>query len=154
MTLAIRLLASLILLAGGLAGAGSVHPDLEAVVGWQTVQSGQNNSMIENGKIVVARIGEKEKVTLALLAGDLDLFEAAAWFRELNLSPKNRPDQTWQRWPGRCDGEKLCRQVIAWAGARLETTLPPSLARARMREMEAVLKAHLAQHGNVILPSL
>jgi hypothetical protein len=153
MTMAIRLLTGLILLAGGLAGASSLHPDLQAILGWQAIPAAEKNPVIEKGQITVARLNAKEKVIVALVVGDLNLFEAAAWFHELNLTPKESPEHRWRQLPGRCDGEKLCRQVIGWMRVRLEDTMPVSQAQAKVQEMEAALEAHIARHGKVMLPS-
>ncbi len=153
MTTAIRLLTALILLAGGLASAGSMHPELAAALGWQTVPREQRDSFVEKGKITVQRVHAKEQVIQALISGELGLFEAAAWFRELSLSPPEHPDEHWRNLPGGCEGEKLSRQVLCWVRIGLEDTMPASQLQAKMQELEAELKAHIARHGKVILPA-
>jgi hypothetical protein len=153
MTTAIRLLTGLILFSAGLVGASSLHPDLTAALGWQAVPQVQHDPVIESGKIAVQRAHVKEQVIRALLEGDLGLFEAAAWFRELNQSPSDHPDEHWRSLPGRCDGEKLCRQVIGWARGQMEEQMTVSQMAARVQEMEEELEAHIACHGKVILPT-
>jgi hypothetical protein len=153
MTTAIRLLAGLLLLAGGLAGARFVHPDLAAAVGWQAVPAPKQDPGIEKGQIIVKRVNAKERVVVALVEGNLGLFEAAAWFRELNMWPPEHADMYWHMLPGHCDEEKLCRQVIQWARIRLEDMVTASQAQARLQALEAELAEHIARHGKVVLPS-
>lgn len=153
MTTAIRLLTALILLAGGLAGAGSMHPGLTQAVGWEAVPQQQHDSFVEKGKITVQRMHAKEQVIQALVAGELGLFDAAAWFRELNHSPAEHPDVYWRNLPGQSDGEKLCRQVISWVRVAAEDTMPASQLEARLQELQAELNAHIVRHGQVILPA-
>jgi hypothetical protein len=153
MTTAIRLLTALILLTGGLASAGSMHPALATVLGWQAVPQEQRDSFVVKGQITVQRVHAKEQVIQALMAGELGLFEAAAWFRELNLTPPEHPDERWQNLPGRSEEEKLCRQVMCWVRVGMEDTMTASQLQSKMQELEAELKAHIARHGKVILPA-
>jgi hypothetical protein len=153
MTTAIRLLTALILLTGALVGSGSLHPDLATALGWQAAPQEQHDSFVAKGTITVQRVHAKEQVIQALMAGELGLFEAAAWFRELNQSPPEHPDEHWRRLAGRCEGEKLCRQVMCWVRVGLEDTMPASQLQAKIQELEAELNAHIARHGKVILPA-
>jgi hypothetical protein len=153
MTTAVRLLAGLLLLAGGLAGASLAHPDLSAALGWQAIPAASKQDPdIEKGQIIVKRIMAKERVIVALVEGNLGLFEAAAWFRELNQWPPELADVHWQSLPGRSDGEKLCRQVLHWTRIRLEETVTASQAHARLEALEAELADHIACRGKVVLP--
>jgi hypothetical protein len=152
MTTAIRVLAGLILVAGGLAGAGSLRPDL-AVPGRQGGADAEPNPVIERGQIILRRTTAKQEIIHALAVRELGLFEAAAWFRELNSSPPECRDEGWRRLEGRCEGEKLCRQVIRWARAHMQGTMPTSQVMARVQELEDELEAHIARHGKVLLPS-
>jgi hypothetical protein len=143
MTMAIRGLVGLIILAGGLAGAGLARPDLAVL---------DRQGETDTEQYALRRLHAKHEIILALMARDLGLFEAAAWFRELNSSPPEFPAQGWQRLPGRCDDEKICRQVIFWARAQMLDTMPTCQVQAQVQQMEGELEAHIARHGKVILP--
>jgi hypothetical protein len=153
MTTAIRLLAGLLLFAGGLAGASFAHPVLSAALGWQAVPTPKRDPEIEKGQIIVKRVQAKERVIVALVEGNLGLFEAAAWFRELNQWPPEHADGYWRNLPGASDEEKFCRQVIHWARMRLEETVTASQAQAKLQALEAELAEHIVCHGKVVLPS-
>jgi hypothetical protein len=151
-TKGIRVFAVLILLAGGLASVGTRHPNVAARLGWQATPASRQEPPNEEVLIVTQRFKAKRRVIEALLEGNLGLFEAAAWFHDLNSSPPAHPAEGWQRLPGRCDGEKLCRQVIGWARVHLQDVMPASQVMARLQEMEDELNAHIARHGKVVLP--
>jgi hypothetical protein len=105
-----------------------------------------------DGEVYRRRIVAKEGVIEALLEGRLTLLQAARWFQLLNEQPANCPDDYRDFFPGRSDGEKLCRQVLCWARPRLEEG-PPSRAQALMAQLEAELEEHLCAHdGTVLLP--
>jgi hypothetical protein len=155
MLISTRILLSLVLLAGGLAGVGSLPANLLRAVGWQirpprpprTQEPAPDESVV-----VIARMKAKERILLGMLAGERGLFETAAWFRDLNEAPAEHPDENWWRQPGRSDGEKVCRQVIAWALAYLQQSQPPSQVEGRIRQLEEELQEHIARHGKVVLP--
>src|SRR3954454_3724791 len=71
----------------------------------------------EQARILQNRIEARFAITDRLLAGEMTLPEAAAWFRYLNNSPP-RFASPYHQWPGASEGEKLCRQVIHWVRMR------------------------------------
>lgn len=105
----------------------------------------------EQSRILAGRMWAKSDVARRLLAGELTLFQAAAIFRVLNAHPPGREDRSWQQFPGVCDGERLCRQVISWAGGALGEKYPPHLAAARVVALEQQLLDHVRAHGQVQL---
>jgi hypothetical protein len=131
---------------------GSIRPNLAARLDWQTTPASRREPPNEETLIIAQRAKAKQRVIATLLEGNLGLFEATAWFRDLNSSPPEYPAEGWQRLPGRCDDEKVCRQVIAWARAHMLDTMPASQVMARVQEMENELHAHIARHGKVLLP--
>jgi hypothetical protein len=104
-----------------------------------------------NLAIVRARMRAKEQVVERVLAGEMTLFEAAAWFGTLNTTPDHYPDLTWCQFPGRGDGEKLCRQVLSWAASTARDAGTASQADMRLCQLEEELARRLAQHGTVDL---
>jgi hypothetical protein len=102
-------------------------------------------------RVAQARIDAKWKVIEQVLAGRLALLAAAARFRALNDEPADCPCREDHFGPATSRGEKLCRQVIAWARemAREEGS---SAALAAVDRLEAELKAILARDGRVRLP--
>jgi hypothetical protein len=102
--------------------------------------------------VVAARLKEKERVVARLRDGELTLLEAAAWFRFLNDNPPEHPAVFRTRFPGRSDGEKACRQVIAWVKTTLFRTVPESQAASEVSRLEAELAALLAEHEHIELP--
>jgi hypothetical protein len=151
MTTPIRVLAGLILLAGGLAVAGVVRSDL-AAPGQQGGTDGKSTVPSDEARIVEGRNRAKQEIILALIARELGLLEASAWFRELNLSPQY-PEKGWQDQDGGCDDEKTCRQVIRWTRSWMQGTMPESQVMARVQELEDELETHIGRRGEVVLPS-
>jgi hypothetical protein len=107
---------------------------------------------LEQAVVASRRLKEKERVVARLRAGELGLLEAAAWFRFLNDNPPEYPSAFRARYPGRSDGEKACRQVIAWVKTELYYTVPESQAASEVRRLEAELAALLAEHEHIELP--
>jgi hypothetical protein len=98
------------------------------------------------------RLAAKEQVIRRLLDGQLTLLEAAAWFGYVSDNPPDCPERCCvQRNDSR--GEKLCRQVIGWAGTKARERMSWSEAAEIVRSLEAELNDHLARHGTVKLPS-
>src|SRR5262245_44543068 len=63
----------------------------------------------------VRRIAERQAVVDAVVAGRMDLLQAAARFRHLNESlPEVSRDVIRAYFPGASDEERVCRQVIHW----------------------------------------
>src|SRR5579872_3704472 len=100
---------------------------------------------------VIRRMTIKESVIQQLIAGDLTLREAAAWFKYLNERPAGCEDHYRERFPGGSAEESACRQVIAWVRADLNL-VSPSRAVETERRLEAELQEYLACEGKVELP--
>jgi hypothetical protein len=96
------------------------------------------------------RIVAKGEVTRELLAGRITLLQAARRFRDLNDSPIAYPSMFWRRYPGRSDGEKLCREVLRWVEAYLKD-LPGSQSPIRLRQLEQELAENLRRNGGVVV---
>jgi hypothetical protein len=105
----------------------------------------------EQTRVIQARIEAKEAVADRLLAGELVLLEAAAWFRRLNDNPPEYRVDAHLCFPGNSDGEKLCRQVIEWARHPLKSLPPESRAEALGR-LEDELGRLLAEGAEIELP--
>jgi hypothetical protein len=101
--------------------------------------------------IAVRRMAVKNGVVRQLLAGELTLAEAAAWFKYLNEHPADCQDDYRARFPCPTAEESACRQVISWAHAEL--TGNPDRG-AAVRRLEAELRANLECAGKVELPDL
>lgn len=102
--------------------------------------------------MISKRIRAKTTVVERLLANELTLFEAAAWFRELNAQPASLEDCCYRTLPGADLNEKLCRQVICWVEGHLSSCGSASELSAWTDRLENELIAHLASNGRVILP--
>jgi hypothetical protein len=99
------------------------------------------------------RIRTKDAIVGALIAGRLDLFEAAASFRALNrrLPPPVEFGCDLRRC--RSDAERYCRQVLAWTRSKANRRPPGTVARLVQR-LEADLEDHLRRDGDVRLPAV
>jgi hypothetical protein len=106
----------------------------------------------EEVEIKQRRIQAKGQVVDRLLAGDLSLVQAAAWFRFLDDQPEDWPDDFRRRMPGRGDGDKACRQVISWVRIRLTGRLVRSQGAAAVDRLENELNVLLAENDDVELP--
>jgi hypothetical protein len=103
--------------------------------------------------VAVRRMELKNVVVRQLIAGDLTLAEAAAWFKYVNERPRGGEDRYRERFPAATAEEAACRQVISWVRAELHATAP-SQAEALVRRLEAELQGHLECEGKVELPDL
>jgi hypothetical protein len=100
----------------------------------------------------VRRIDRKMVVVRRLLDGDLTLVEAGALFRDLNACPSGMEDVSWHDLPGADDGERQCRQVIAWARAEMVNACSPDELQTNMARLERELEEHVTAHNGVTLP--
>jgi hypothetical protein len=120
-------------------------------------QQGASNSKqvsapTEGSEIARRRIRAKNKVVKQLLAGEMSLAEAAAWFRFVNDNPPEFRCDFRSTMPGRCDGEKACRQVISWVEGELPNRMPLSQADLVLCRLQGELDALLARGDRVELP--
>jgi hypothetical protein len=99
------------------------------------------------------RIEAKHRVARQVVAGELTLFEAAAWFRFLNETPAGCTAGC-SSVPGQCENEKACRQVISWAKEELWEMGLRERAIDLSDLLTKQLEAHRAENGRVILPEL
>lgn len=100
-------------------------------------------------EVIAERLEARKKLLRRLAAGEMTLFEVAARFGELNRTPEYAPDRGWRSIEGRCDGEKLCRQVLLWVQVELQSDRH---LQKNLRTWEAELRQHIACHGRVVLP--
>jgi hypothetical protein len=101
---------------------------------------------------VTNRIAAKTRVVVRLEARELDLFEAAAHFRELDSAAPDFSAFAWSRFPGETDAEKRCRQVICWVDVHAGQHLPPDERTRILADLEKALAVRLYQEGRFDLP--
>jgi hypothetical protein len=150
---ATRLLTGLVLLAFALLSVRAMPSGWLTPFGlqWQAARPQAGAGSL----VVCRRIQAREAIARRVLANDLGLLEAAAWFAYLNDTPAEQPDPHWRRIPGNSDGEKLCRQVILCARYQAWTKTAPSDEQVRRLSLvEEELKQHLACHGTITLSDL
>ncbi len=152
MFISTRLLTGIVLLACGVASASSVPVPLLRAMGWEIEAKPTREPASQKAVVILQRLKAKDLLTRDLLNGERGLFEVAAWFQTLNASPSEYPDEHWRTQPGRSDGEKVCRQVIAWATAHMQQSHPHSYLEMRVHRLEEELRQHIASHGKVVLP--
>ncbi len=96
---------------------------------------------------LTARLTGKDAAIRDLRAGRLTLLQAAARFRDLNGADDTAAIDRWGRFAGATQEERLCRQVIQWAGAAGPAGEPTR------RRLEAELADLLARNnGSIRLP--
>jgi hypothetical protein len=157
-----RVLSSLGLLSACLTGLSYVQPRWCRSLGLDWEKLAEARRTLREERQVEARLDEtmavlrrriqaKARISRELAAGKVTLFKAAALFRVLNDGPEGRPNQYRTLWPGRSDGEKLCRQVIAWTHCELSKSAHSQADELRCR-LEGELEEHIRRHGTVKLP--
>ena len=97
------------------------------------------------------RCAAKAQVVFRIVAGDLDLYEAAAQFRYLNHEPPNCRQLGYLRLPGKTDEEKLCREVILWVKAEYRQLATASEVELFVADLEAKLASRLRQCDRIEL---
>ena len=156
-----RHLLSLSLLLAVLAGARSQYFDSLAAA-WAALSDARqvseqerqrNERLKEQAPAVGQRMTIKSRVVGQLIAGELTLREAAAWFKYVNERPAGCEANYRELFPGASAEESACRQVIAWVRAELNGAAP-SRAEATVRRLEAELQGQLECEGKVELPDL
>jgi len=103
-------------------------------------------------EILRRRISAKDQVVDQLLAGELSLAQAAARFKCLNEDPPHLRVPIYL-WPGKSEGEKVCRQVINWIESRYQSQgMTLSEAQAAVSPFERELKRLMDENGEIHLP--
>jgi hypothetical protein len=162
MTPLIRILSSLGLLSALLGGLGYCQPKGFSWLwlDWQKLAEARRTLDRErrrsarldaSGIDIRGRLAEKHRLTREVIAGERDLFAAAARFKHINPTAKDCPVSYRLAWRGCSDGERACRQVIRWVVVELEESAPGQVEQTR-RRLEAQLREHLKRHGTVKLP--
>lgn len=99
------------------------------------------------------RLRSREQVLAALADQRLTLFQAAAYFREINRTHTAAERQMVdESYPGGSEEEKLCRFVIALL--RIHLSEQSQTGDALAAKLEALLNDQLAQGGRILLPEL
>jgi len=94
------------------------------------------------------RVRQKQQVIDDLIAGRLDLFQAASHFQSLSTGgPDGGTSFLGDRETS--NPENLCRAVIGWANLALRER--PERAALLAERLEHDLQSHLAQHGGVCI---
>jgi hypothetical protein len=108
----------------------------------------RGEALAQKDRMLMQRVKEKAILTKQVIEGQLSLLEAAARFESINNAFAASVSD-YRYWPGTSEGEKLCRQVIAWVASDLANRNrldDPLVAR-----LQAELADHLKQHGTVVL---
>jgi hypothetical protein len=156
-----RHLMSLSLLLAVLAGARSQYFDSLAA-SWAALSEARQVSQREwqreerlrqQAPDLTRRMAIKEAVVRQLIAGELTLREAAAWFKYVNERPAGCETNYRAVFRGATAEESACRQVICWVKSELSGTAPGP-AETIVRRLEAELQGQLECEGKVELPDL
>ena len=102
-------------------------------------------------EVSVRRLQAKSAVSQKLIDGEISLWEAAAWFRDISRATATTDDAAAPEDAGKPEAERFCRQAIRWAGATAHT-----ISAERSEEVVALLQAQLDERlrrdGEVALP--
>jgi hypothetical protein len=159
MRLSLRLIA-LVLAGGALLAAARSQPALTeglgralGLTGSEEEQETQRRAeMARRNLILIRRHAAKEKVVKAVLEGRMSLLQAARLFQDLDENPADCRNDYRSFFPGRSDGEKLCRQVLEWTQSQM-VDAPPSQAAAVLERLQAELQENMDRNGGlVVLP--
>ena len=118
MTAMIRFYATGIVLSAAIAGVAVTWPAWLGILTVEIATRQQSQTRLvlgpaEECAVYETRIKAKNAIVNQLQAGELDLFQAAAWFRHVSQKPVG--DRTGLLIESDSDGEKQCQQVISWA---------------------------------------
>jgi hypothetical protein len=102
-------------------------------------------------EIVKKRLLAKSEVAIQVIEGRTSLLEAAQLFGFFNRAPSDCPKPVQGTWPGKSEGERLCRQVIHWVYQEMEETSQRKAAAFRAK-LEAELAQRLRKYGTIRLP--
>jgi hypothetical protein len=157
MTAMIRFYGTGILMSIALVGVSVVCPRWPEVFGIEVASRprARGHEVSEPGRecqVFNARIDAKAQIISRLRAGELDLFEATAWFASVNREPADFVDNSWMVMPGDSNEEKMCRQVILWSKGCLTRSMPESELGLFIEKLEAQLSARLCERGRIELP--
>ena len=129
---------------------------------WQYQVGGAANGKKPLGRLLAApgeeiriaddRVTRKTEVTNRLLAGELTLLEAAAWFRHLNDNPPDYPCDFRRLVRGASEGEKACRQVLEWARSAAANRPASSVAAKILARLEREFEQRVASNEPIELP--
>jgi hypothetical protein len=106
----------------------------------------------EEVRRATARIQAKSLAIDDLLDGQTTLLEVAATFRAINATNPAITRALRRDWPGDSDAEKVCRQVIGWAGLRAQERHGASHAELTVARLERELEDLLARSCALDLP--
>jgi hypothetical protein len=115
------------------------------------VERERENRLTEQFEELNARIAAKDGIADRLLAGEMTLAEAAAYFGRLYEQARLRTEAL-RVYAGSSEGEILCRQVIAWVENKVRFEQSAEAADRVVHRLEAELRRHLAEQGTVELP--
>jgi hypothetical protein len=106
-------------------------------------------------EVEVFRLREaaKLRVVAQVMAGGLDLFGAAAHFRQINHEPPELVQIGYRRLPGATDEEKLCREVILWVRSQNPGRAGPGEAGRIVAELEDALEGRYGP-GPAMAPAM
>ena len=103
-------------------------------------------------RLTTARIEAKDALVDRLLAGEITLLEAAAWFRQICDNPPESRVDFRRNFPGDSDGEKALRHVIAWVNARVWSHHGQAQAELAEKKYQCELDSLLATGRPIELP--
>ena len=157
MGLLIRLLV-LGLLGATLIGVVQARPDFLGIAALSETQeyiarmAQRREALSRRAEVIQQRSDAKQVIIRELLDDKLTLLQAARRFKDLNETPVTCQNDYRSRFPGRSDGEKVCRQVLQWLEGYL-LGLPSEQAQTLRRRFADELREHLEHHdGIVVLP--
>ena len=159
MTATIRFYTTGLVMAVALVGVAVAQPawlaDLGIEIAQQPRQSRQQTQVVfgtaEEYVVYEAKDKAKNAIVNQLRSGELDLFQAANWFRHVNQELSRNRDRALSSVEGNSDDEKHCRQVIRWAKSYFENSMPSSELALLVTKLEGQLSDRLRQGGRIEL---
>jgi hypothetical protein len=108
--------------------------------------------LIRQDEAALRRLEAKGAVVQDLLAGRMTLFEAVAWFKDVNDTYPEVPGDHGTYFSADSEEENLCRQVLAWVEAEVNR-LPPGRRTALTNRLRGELWApFLGRQGTPVQP--
>jgi hypothetical protein len=99
---------------------------------------------------ILRRMRQREAVCTSLAAGRLSLLEAAVRFRQVQQEALRGHSEHCMPYPGNSEGERLCREVIAYT--ELAFAGEPDRCAALKARLDAELQALLNRSDAIALP--